>query len=259
MIKCIAGRAKCDMLLNNHCEVFNKQLVQGRDKPIITCLEQIREYLMKRIVVVHRMIAHSHGPLTPHATKKFEEIKKDAAECTVIWCGPSKYQVSGPIITEQRIVNVEQRTCSCRRWDLTAMPCRHAVACIWNMRLHGIGDGIPEKFVDKAYWLETLKTVYMNTIEPINGMDMWPASKCPTTLVSPIFHKQAGRPKKKRKKSAVEIDDLRKKVETSSKMPRNANSLTCSICKAKGHNKRTCKSGRTSGGEGTVAGSSGGT
>ncbi|GJT31020.1 mutator type transposase [Tanacetum coccineum] len=44
------GRAKCDLLINNICEVFNRQLVDGRDQPIITCLEYIKEYLMKRIV-----------------------------------------------------------------------------------------------------------------------------------------------------------------------------------------------------------------
>ncbi|KAJ0833773.1 putative Zinc finger, SWIM-type [Helianthus annuus] len=181
------GRAKCDMLLNNICEVFNKQLVQGRDKPVITCLEFIREYLMKRIVMVHKMQANCNGPLTPFASRLFENIKNDASSCNVIWCGPNKYQVTGPHIIEQRIVTLDKRSCSCRRWDLTCIPCRHAVACIWDMGLHGLGDGIPEKYVDKVYWLETWKTVYANTIEPINGMDMWPTSACPTTLVSPNF------------------------------------------------------------------------
>nr|GEX28680.1 bifunctional pinoresinol-lariciresinol reductase 2 [Tanacetum cinerariifolium] len=49
------GRAKCDLLLNSICEVFNRQLVNGRDQPIITCLEYVREYLMKRIVVVQKV------------------------------------------------------------------------------------------------------------------------------------------------------------------------------------------------------------
>ncbi|GJV65436.1 hypothetical protein Tco_1476264 [Tanacetum coccineum] len=50
-------RAKCDLLINNICEVFNRQLVNDRDQPIITCLEYIREYLMKRIVVVQQVHA----------------------------------------------------------------------------------------------------------------------------------------------------------------------------------------------------------
>ncbi|CAI9295789.1 unnamed protein product [Lactuca saligna] len=47
--RCSQGRAVSDMLLNNLCEVFNNKLIEGRDKPLITCLEYIKEYMMKRI------------------------------------------------------------------------------------------------------------------------------------------------------------------------------------------------------------------
>ena len=39
----------CDMTLNNGCENFNKVLLPARDKPIITMLEWIREYMMTRL------------------------------------------------------------------------------------------------------------------------------------------------------------------------------------------------------------------
>nr|GEX21214.1 hypothetical protein [Tanacetum cinerariifolium] len=74
------GRAHCDVLLNNMCEVFNRQLVDERDKPIITCLEFIREYMMKRIVNVQKVISKSDGPLTPNATKVFNIIVKEAGQ-----------------------------------------------------------------------------------------------------------------------------------------------------------------------------------
>ncbi|GJY48306.1 hypothetical protein Tco_0438262 [Tanacetum coccineum] len=70
------GRAKCDLLLNNICEVFNRQLVDDRDQPIIICLEYIKEYLMKRIVVVQKVIAKTVAPLTPYVTAVFDAIKK---------------------------------------------------------------------------------------------------------------------------------------------------------------------------------------
>ncbi|GJR63402.1 hypothetical protein Tco_1505564 [Tanacetum coccineum] len=70
------SRAKYDLLLNNICEVFNRQLVDGRNQPIITCLEYIIEYLMKRIVVVQKVIAKTVGPLTPSGTTLFDVIKK---------------------------------------------------------------------------------------------------------------------------------------------------------------------------------------
>ncbi|KAL0398914.1 UNVERIFIED_CONTAM: hypothetical protein Sradi_2234700 [Sesamum radiatum] len=40
---------KCDILLNNCCESFNANIMDARDKPILTMLEWIREYLMRRL------------------------------------------------------------------------------------------------------------------------------------------------------------------------------------------------------------------
>ncbi|GJZ32121.1 hypothetical protein Tco_0577557 [Tanacetum coccineum] len=68
------GRAKCDLLINNICEVFNRQLVDCRDQTIITSLEYIKEYLMKRIVVVQKVIAKIVGPLTPSVIKMKWEL-----------------------------------------------------------------------------------------------------------------------------------------------------------------------------------------
>ncbi|KAM3343692.1 hypothetical protein P3S68_025782 [Capsicum galapagoense] len=39
---------RCDMLLNNLSESFNKYILDVRDKPIITMLEIIKNNLMKR-------------------------------------------------------------------------------------------------------------------------------------------------------------------------------------------------------------------
>ncbi|XP_076895458.1 uncharacterized protein LOC143548083 [Bidens hawaiensis] len=114
-------RPRCDILLNNLCEVFNRQLILGRDKLVITCLEFIREYLMRRMVVVHKNIAKSQGPLTPVATGFFEKLKNEANNYTVIWNRSTKYQVTGPT-NEKRAVDMEQRTCSCRRWELSGIP-----------------------------------------------------------------------------------------------------------------------------------------
>ena len=46
------------------------------DGTIITCLEYIREYLMKRIVVVQQLIETNVGQLTPTVKAIFDAIKK---------------------------------------------------------------------------------------------------------------------------------------------------------------------------------------
>ncbi|GJX66467.1 heat stress transcription factor B-4-like protein [Tanacetum coccineum] len=127
-----SGRAKSDLLLNNICEVFNGKIVGGRDKSVITLLEYIREYCMKRIVNVQGVTDKYTGPLTPTATRIMESIKKEAHLMNVQWNGANKYQVSGSL-GDQCVVDVVSMTCSCRKWELTGIPYKHAITACWNM------------------------------------------------------------------------------------------------------------------------------
>ena len=108
------GRAHCDALLNNLCETLNNKLVKGRDKPIISCLEFIREYIMKKLVIFQKTIDKCFCPLTPIATKTLEKIKGEAAEYRVAFCGNGKYQVTGGEGVDQCVVDITQHTCSCK-------------------------------------------------------------------------------------------------------------------------------------------------
>ncbi|GKC29702.1 hypothetical protein Tco_1036996 [Tanacetum coccineum] len=164
------------------------QLVDGRDKPIITCLEYIREYLMKRIVNVQNVQDKCDGPLTPNAAKIFKLIVKAAAELKVDWNGSDLYQVSCP-------------------W----------VAAIWDMASNGTNTGIPESYCNPCHWLSTWKEMYMFKINPVNGPQAWKKSDVPTTIIPPKPHLQIGRPPKKRKKSAAQLAD---EIMKSNKMTR---------------------------------------
>ncbi|GJZ19276.1 mutator type transposase [Tanacetum coccineum] len=135
--------ANCDLLINNICEVFNKQLLEASDSLIISALKYVREYLMKRIVILQKY--------------------------TVDWNGADLCQVKGPY-GDQCVVNLNKRVCSCRKWEVSGIPCKHVVACI-----HDISD---------------------------NGIKF----DCPTILLPPKQHPQIGRPPKKRNKSDGEID-----------------------------------------------------
>nr|KAJ0186252.1 hypothetical protein LSAT_V11C900478630 [Lactuca sativa] len=158
-----------------------------------------------------------------------------------VFCGNGKYQVSGPWM-DQCAMDVVQQTCSYRKWELTGMPCKHAVATIWEMRKNSMDVGIPETWVHEVYWLNTWKQMYSFNIEPINGRSMWEKSVCPTTLVPPKHRVTIGRPKKKRRKSAYEIDDMVKGNSAS----RILQSVTCSKCNNIGHNARSCKGQKAS-------------
>ncbi|GKC42043.1 mutator type transposase [Tanacetum coccineum] len=92
----LTRRAKTDILLNNLYEVFNIQLVDGRDRPIISTLEYVSQYLMKRIVLVKQVIKRSNGPLTPTATRLFNVVKAKASKCIANFNGGNLYGVTGP-------------------------------------------------------------------------------------------------------------------------------------------------------------------
>ncbi|XP_071718120.1 uncharacterized protein [Rutidosis leptorrhynchoides] len=234
------GRALSDVLLNNMCEVLNKCLLEARDKPIITALEYVREYLIRRIAVVKVKLSKADGHLTPTATKLFETIKEAASQYTVIWGGDDQYQVSGPH-NDQCAEDLGAKTCACRKWELTGMPCKHAVAALNNMALHSENTQVPEQWVHPVYWLETWKKTYQSTIKAVNGSALWEKATGQTTLLPPIRVACAGRPNKNRRKGMDENDSMVK----NGKLSRLGKTLTCGNCRGDGHNKRTCTAGKS--------------
>lgn len=97
------------------------------------------------------------------------------------------------------VVDFNQRNCSCRKWELTGLPCKHVVATIWNMDFNGKLVGVPEDWVHMAYRLDTWKEVYAEKINPITGVSTWPISDCPLKLIPPHHKTKVGRPTKKKK------------------------------------------------------------
>nr|GEZ18094.1 hypothetical protein [Tanacetum cinerariifolium] len=134
-------RARCDLLINNVCEVFNRQLLDARDSPIITALEFMREYLMKRIVIVQKVIQKCDGLLTPAVAKLFDKIKAASTGYTVEWNSSELYQVKGSH-PEHYVVKLTQKTCSCMKWGISGIPCKHAIAAIHDMTDNGYDVGI---------------------------------------------------------------------------------------------------------------------
>nr|KAJ0185603.1 hypothetical protein LSAT_V11C900463570 [Lactuca sativa] len=79
-------KAVFDVLNSNMCEVFNVKIEKGRDKPVIGCLDFIREYLMKRIYNV------------------MKEMKKVTRA-----------------LQDQHVVDVRNQTCTCRKYAIATL------------------------------------------------------------------------------------------------------------------------------------------
>lgn len=118
---------KCDSLLNNNCEVFNKYILEARELPILSMLERIKSQLMTRFYNKQVEVAEKFsGPVCPKIRKKLLKNADYANVCYVLPAGHGIFQVQSK--GGDYIVDVLKKKCDCRRWDLTGIPCNHAIA-----------------------------------------------------------------------------------------------------------------------------------
>nr|KAJ0198905.1 hypothetical protein LSAT_V11C600326300 [Lactuca sativa] len=87
------------------------------------------------------------------------------------------------------MVDMGQKDCSYRKWELTGIPCKHAIATLNEM----IDND------ENIYWLDTWKEMYSFKVDPIKVRAIWPKSVSPTTLLPPPHHKVVGKLKRKKK------------------------------------------------------------
>ncbi|GJR81981.1 RNA-directed DNA polymerase, eukaryota [Tanacetum coccineum] len=183
--------------------------------------------------------------------KIFNAIKEKASQCVVVWNGAELFHVNEGR-QNQVVVNLANRSCTCRKWEVSGIPCKHAVACIFNMNDNGMQVGLPKEWVRQSMRLQTWKTVYSFKINLIPGREFWEKSQVPSRLIPPYIPPQVGKPGKKRKKSAGEVTEMVK----DGKLIRKGGIVTCCKCGQKGHNKRRYKGTSVAGSGSTSASAS---
>jgi len=106
--------------------------------------------MMKRICNVIKVQEKCMGPLTPSATKIMDNNTTNASQYTARWNGSDKYQVQGPW-QDQHVVDMGQRSCSCRKWELTGFPCKHVIAVVNDKADHGENVGELYTYVHRVH------------------------------------------------------------------------------------------------------------
>nr|XP_027193470.1 uncharacterized protein LOC113788095 [Cicer arietinum] len=219
---------QCDLQVNNMCEAFNMAVLEYRDKPIITLLEGLKHYITVRIVKQKELMLRYRGNICPSIQQILEKAKRAAGCWFATWHGDDDFNLfSVTNGVDTYTVNLHTKTCACRKWDLTGIPCCHALVCIW----HNKAD--PESYVSPYYRKTNFLTCYSYIIMPSNGPKLWHASNG-DPINPPIMRRAPGRPKKKRNKSNDES-------KGSNKLPRQFATVKCKNCGKLGHNTRTCK------------------
>ncbi|CAL5329197.1 unnamed protein product [Camellia sinensis] len=81
---------------------------------------------MHRIQIKKEGMEKYTTEICPNIVKDLEALKVQAKNCFATYCGDRKFEVDCGATTY--IVDLEERKCSCRMWDLTGIPYKHAVS-----------------------------------------------------------------------------------------------------------------------------------
>ena len=95
------------------------------------------------------------------------------------------------------MVDLDARHCTYRLWDLSGIPCVHAIAAINYIHK------TPEGYVHPYFSKDTFLSCYETNIKPVNGSNMWEETPFLKSL-PPLVRRMPGRPKTKRKRHRSE-------------------------------------------------------
>ncbi|XP_013589233.1 PREDICTED: uncharacterized protein LOC106297567 [Brassica oleracea var. oleracea] len=220
--------SRYDIRTTNPAESINSVLRIPREYPVIPLLDSIRE-LLTRWFYERRLLSSKHlDPLTAKVEKKIDRRIVKAKEFQVYKVDNFRSVVKGDIYDCH--VDLERRTCTCGKYDIGKIPCRHAIPAIYSrgMEVH--------RFTDALYSTAAWRTAYAECINPIAVLESeWnvPAEVKLAKVLPPKTRKSAGRPVKRRYES---VED---KI-ASSQGSRKNKKHKCSRCGTEGHKRGTC-------------------
>jgi hypothetical protein len=220
---------KCDILLNNNCEVFNKYILEAREMPVLSMLEQIKTQLMTRHYTKEKEVGDMwQGPICPKIRKKLQKNTEFANTCYALPAGKGIFEVQGR--NNKYIVDINLKQCECRRWDLTGIPCSHAISCLRHERIS------PESMVSNCYSTSSFLLAYGISIWPCKDKSTWEKVDAEEVL-PPVYEKKVGRPPKTRRKQPYEIEG-----PNGPKLSRHGIIIKCRYCGQEGHSRGGCSS-----------------
>ncbi|XP_057795021.1 uncharacterized protein LOC131011251 [Salvia miltiorrhiza] len=187
-------------------------------------LEDIREMVMLRIKDRKNLCDRWIGEWSPAAMKTYLEAKEWAVGCRVLWNGEFGYEVGEG--KDKHTVFLDKKFCTCRRWELTGIPCCHAIAAMCFSEID------PMSMILNWYHKSMYQKAYEYTIKPVPGVKFF-KKELHAPIEPPPWEKMTGRPRKNRIRAQNE-------PSSSTRLSRKGQIQRCSICKDTGHKKTFC-------------------
>ncbi|XP_035817447.1 uncharacterized protein [Zea mays] len=196
---------KVEYVNNNLAESFNAKVRKIKGLHLVEMLDKIRQMLMEKFELRQRIsaakfVGHKIIPsvmkklLTKTRGLKMKMIKRTPFEAEVTAYDREKREWRYP-------VNLEKRTCSCRQWEITGLPCIHALFFITSLR--GPAAEI-DQYVDDYFSVTKFNATYADNVPCIESQHQWDIVDPGFVLHAPVQSRAPGRPRKTRIRSSAE-------------------------------------------------------
>ncbi|GKD29446.1 zinc finger, PMZ-type containing protein [Tanacetum coccineum] len=156
------------------------------------------------------------SPIPFSSTNKHENALPfhfSAFHSTFSFIGDDAYEVSNGL--DQHVVRLLATECSCGRWQLSGIPCCHAICCILDK-----GDD-PISYLDEWYSKGKFLLAYNYPIVPIRGPNEWQKLNLLPIVPPNDTRRMTGRPKTQRRLEMGEKKNTGK-VKESSCVPKHS-------------------------------------
>ncbi|KAG8372627.1 hypothetical protein BUALT_Bualt12G0086300 [Buddleja alternifolia] len=198
-----------------------------------------REWLMGRLQESRDKCAIGrkwNGKICPKIKAIIKKRSEKVRDCIPMKSTDLLYEIECYDAT-RCVVDLGNWTCSCTKWELSGIPCKHALSAIHTQRLD------PDDFVHPCYHVETYARVYSHFICPVNGPDKWKKTG-KGDILPPNNGRGVGRLAGARRLGADEPSNKQKKEtrgnKRNGKMKRQQTSMSCRLFGERGHNKEGC-------------------
>ncbi|CAN1185109.1 hypothetical protein LINPERHAP2_LOCUS37359 [Linum perenne] len=195
-------------------------------------LEGIRSYIMVRMVEQHNAFKRMKDAICPTILEQIEWTKLEARTCII---QPSLDDV---LECSNRgrgfVVDLQRKCCTCGYWQLSGVPCMHAIVAISYMR-YDINN-----YIHEWYSVQVARRAYTKGIQPLPGREDWKEVDG-NQVLPPPYKVLPGRPKKNRRKEPGEIPTRPTRTGVGMVMRRIGATMHYGRCGQADHNVRGCK------------------
>ncbi|KAJ9543494.1 hypothetical protein OSB04_023201 [Centaurea solstitialis] len=181
-----------NIMTSNSAESINALSRNARKLPIVGLMEYFREFQQEWYFLRRRKGDELNHELTEWAQRKILKRIEKSYRWTTHGIGYDRWEVRD--YGNNAEVDMLHRSCTCLKWQVSGLPCGHAIAVAKHLGERDVSHLITVNY----YMSQFYKATYSGVINPVGPPETWqsPQDPLPTVLPPLIIKRPVGRPKK---------------------------------------------------------------